>query len=106
MRFTEKCTLQIVNQRRLVELCPAVIQQRRHRADDPTGGIAQGDGEYLVADEVRHDVEVALAEHDERGEHEDHGHLTVARAAQRTRIDLVDAAEDVERREQRSRSVP
>lgn len=76
----------------------AIIEQCEGAAHEPTGGITQSDGNDGVGDEVRHDKEVNLAEDDERAQHDNHRCAGIACAAQHAGVDLVDAAEHVERR--------
>ena len=79
-----------------VKFAVVVIQQCGHAAHEPPGGIAEGDGDDLVGDIVGHDVEVYLAEDHEGAQHDPHGHLAVARAAEGGGVDLVDAEEEIE----------
>ena len=79
-----------------VEFTEAVVDERGHAAHEPAGGVTHGDGDDLVGDIVGHDVEVYLAEDHEGAQHDPHGHLAVARAAEGGGVDLVDAEEEIE----------
>ena len=46
-----------------------VIEQHQTAAYEPTGRIAHGDGDNLVADEGGHDVQIDLPEHHKGEQH-------------------------------------
>ena len=73
-----------------------IIDGGEQAAQQPSGGIAHGDGDDLVA-EPGHNKQVYLPEGHEGGQHDDHGRLGIAGTSQRAGVDLIEAAEDVER---------
>ena len=72
-----------------------VVGQGQNTAEQPTGRIAHCDGDDLVTDAGHHE-QVYLPEHNEGGQHDDHGHSAVARATQGAGVDLVEAAQHIE----------
>ena len=85
-----------------------VVDQGGEGADEPSGGVAHRDRDDLVADEIRHDVQIDLPEDNEGEEHDDHRSAAVPGSSQRAGAYLVDDAEDVKRgnRAQKQGPVP
>ena len=94
--FWSPQTSVVFHQPGLSQLGFVVVEQSQGAAQQPAGGIAHGDGDDLIPD-TAHNKQVHLPECNKRGEHDDHGCFAVAGAAQSTGVDLIEAAQDIER---------
>ena len=81
----------VVHQPVLTQLGFVIVDGSQSTAQEPTGGIAHGDGNDFIPD-AAHYKQVCLSEGHKRGQHDDHGCLAVAGTPKRTGVNLVEAA--------------
>ena len=88
--------LGIFDQATLSKLRFVVVDQGQGAAQQPACGIAHGNGDDFVPD-TAHNKQINLPEGNEGREHDDHRCLAVAGTSERTGVDLVKAAKNIER---------
>ena len=86
----------IIDQAGFAELDRVIVNGCEDGRQEPSGGVAHGDGQDLVA-HPGHDKQVHLTEGNEGGQHDDHGNLAVACTPEGTGVDLIKDTENVER---------
>lgn len=85
-----------------------IVYPGNQTAKQPADRIGEADPKYRIGDVVGHDIQIDLPEYDEGANHDKHRRTGVSGAAERARINLMNAAEQIERRNepQKDRSVP